>query len=198
MSASTQRSRPRRSAQRKGIQPKNSLPPIVCARCGGPLVLGQNIGPLFSAKVSTWSAHPVLSKPPMLRGVVSTDGSPGRTDLSLGDQLRQRAAMGGEKERADLAAFEALIVKWISDALVAQLREEAAGHGVDVWTLLTRQSDGNANQAGDAQEATRHAAATEPLPESEAAPAISKKEASAKIARLVSHGPGLRRSQRGK
>jgi hypothetical protein len=32
----------------------------------------------------------------------------------------------GEKERAELAAFEALIAKWIADALVAQLQEEAA------------------------------------------------------------------------
>ena len=37
--------------------------------------------------------------------------------------------MGGEKERAELAAFEALIGKWIADALVAQLRNEAAAHG---------------------------------------------------------------------
>jgi hypothetical protein len=51
-------------------------------------------------------------------------GSPGRTDLSMGDQLRQRAAMSGEKERAELAAFETLIAKSIADALVAQLREE--------------------------------------------------------------------------
>lgn len=46
--------------------------------------------------------HPVLSKTLMLRGVM------------------------GEKERAELAAFEALIAKWIADALVAQLQEEAA------------------------------------------------------------------------
>ena len=39
-------------------------------------------GPLFSARLSTWSAHPVLSKPLMLRGVIPTDGSPGRNDLS--------------------------------------------------------------------------------------------------------------------
>jgi hypothetical protein len=116
MSASTG-NRPSRRAQRKRTQSTNSLPPIVCAHCGGPVVRGQNIGPLFSAKVFTWSAHPVLSKPVMLRGVVPTDGSTGRSDLSLGDQLRQRAAMGGERERAELAAFEALIAKWISAPL---------------------------------------------------------------------------------
>jgi hypothetical protein len=66
---------------------------------------------LFSAKLSTWSAHPVLSKPVMLRGVIPTDDSQGRGDLPLGDQLRQRAAMGGEKERAELAAFEDMIAK---------------------------------------------------------------------------------------
>jgi hypothetical protein len=41
----------------------------------------------------------------MLRGVVPTDGSPGRSDLSLGEQLKQRAAMGGEKERGELDIF---------------------------------------------------------------------------------------------
>ena len=75
----------------------------------------------------------------MLRGVVATNGSPGRNDLSLGEQLRLRAAMGGEKERGELAAFEARMVKWIADSLVAQLREEASAHGVDVWTWLARE-----------------------------------------------------------
>ena len=75
----------------------------------------------------------------MIRGVVHLDGSPGPPDLSLGDQLRQRAAMGGEKERADLAAFQELISRWLADALVAQLREEAAAHGVDVRTWLARE-----------------------------------------------------------
>jgi hypothetical protein len=37
----------------------------------------------------------------------------------MGEQLRQRAAMGGEQERAGLAAFEAMIAKSIADALVA-------------------------------------------------------------------------------
>jgi hypothetical protein len=75
---------------------------------------------------------------PMLRGIIPLDGSPGRSDLSLADQLRQRAAMGGEKERAELAAFEALMVRTIADASVAQLHEEAGAHGVDVWTWLER------------------------------------------------------------
>jgi len=48
--------------------------------------------------------------------------------------------MGGEKERAELAAFEALIAKWIADVLVAQLREEAAAHGVDPLTWLARET----------------------------------------------------------
>ena len=47
--------------------------------------------------------------------------------------------MGGEKDRAELAAFEALLAKSIADALVAQLREEAAAHSVDVRTWLERQ-----------------------------------------------------------
>jgi hypothetical protein len=62
----------------------------------------------------------------------------GRTDLSLGEQLRQRAAMGGQRERAELVAFEALLARVIAAALVAQLRREAEAHGVDVWTWLAR------------------------------------------------------------
>ena len=46
--------------------------------------------------------------------------------------------MGGERERAELAAFEALLSKCIAEALVAQLRKEADAHGVDVLTWLAR------------------------------------------------------------
>jgi hypothetical protein len=46
--------------------------------------------------------------------------------------------MGGERERAELAAFEALLSRCIADALVAQLRKEADAHGVDVLTWLAR------------------------------------------------------------
>jgi hypothetical protein len=140
MRASTPRKRAR--GPRRPTESTNSFPPIICSRCGGPIVAGQLIGPLFSPKLVIWAAHPVLSKPPMLRGIISVNGSPGRRDLSLGDQLRQRAAMGGEKERAELAAFEALLAKSIADAMVAQLREEAAAHGVDVWTWLEQQGKG--------------------------------------------------------
>lgn len=45
--------------------------------------------------------------------------------------------MGGEKERTQLKAFEEMWAKLITDAL-AQLREEAAAHGVDVFTWLAR------------------------------------------------------------
>lgn len=85
-----------------------------------------------------WSDHPVLSKPPVIRGIIPADGSPARVDMSVGDQLRQRAAMGGERERAALAAFEALLSKCIADALVAEVRKEAEAHGVDGLTWLTR------------------------------------------------------------
>lgn len=135
MSASA-RNRAVRQAQREGAA-RCTLPPIACAHCGGAIVRGQNVGPLFSAKLVNWSEHPVLSKPVMLRGVIPADGSPGRGDLSLADQLRQRAAMGGDKERADLAAFETIMAEWIADALVAQLREKAAASGEDVWTWRT-------------------------------------------------------------
>ena len=110
------------------------------AHCGDPIIQGQQIWPLFSPKIVTWSAHPVLGKPVTIRGMISTDGSPGRTDLSIGEQLRQRAAMGGERERAELAAFEALMAKCIANALVAQWRKEAAAHGIDVLTLLAREA----------------------------------------------------------
>jgi hypothetical protein len=96
------------------------------------------VAPLFSAKLIRRSEHPVLSKPPVIRGIIPTDGSPARVDMSVRDQLRQRAAMGGERERAELAAFEALLSKCIAEALVAQLRKEAEAHGVDVVTWLMR------------------------------------------------------------
>jgi len=85
----------------------------------------------------------MLSKPPVLRGVIFADGSPSRVDMSLGDQLRQRAAMGGERERAELAAFEALLAKCIADALVAQMRSEAEAHGVNLlaWVARDRSND---------------------------------------------------------
>ena len=129
---------PARGARRRRTNPPSSLPPIMCSRCNGPIVPGQHVAPLFAAKLVRWSEHPVLSKPPIIRGIIPTDGSPGRVDMSVGDHLRQRAAMGGERERAELAAFEALLSKCIADALVAQLRKEVDAHGVDVLTWLTR------------------------------------------------------------
>ena len=84
---------------------------------------GQRVAPVFSATPVRWSEHPVLSKPPAIRGLISTDGAPRRVDMSLGDQLRQRAAMGGERERAELAAFEKLLADWLARALVAEMRQ---------------------------------------------------------------------------
>jgi hypothetical protein len=46
--------------------------------------------------------------------------------------------VGGERDRAELAAFEALLSKCIADALVAKLRKEAEAHGVDVVTWHMR------------------------------------------------------------
>lgn len=139
MSTSTPRKtrvgRPRRGS----TEPANTLPPIICGRCGEPIVPGQKIAPLFSAQLAKWSEHPVLSKPVTIRGIIPTNGSAGRSDLSIGEQLRQRAAMGGAKERAELAAFEALLARTIAEALVAELREEAEAHGVDVITWLMRE-----------------------------------------------------------
>ena len=126
-----------RQRHREVSTPAN-LPPIVCARCGSPLVRGQHVAPVFAARLVRWSEHPVLSKAPVIRGLVPSDGSPGRSDLSLAEQLRQRAAMGGERERAELAAFEKLMARWIADALVAHVREEADAAGVDPLTWLSR------------------------------------------------------------
>lgn len=117
---------PNRGTRRRQTKPPASeMAPVVCSRCGGPIVRGQLVAPLFSAKLVRWSEHPVLSKPIVIRGIISTDGSPARVDMSLGAQLRQRAAMGGERERSELAAFEALLAKCIASALVAELRKEA-------------------------------------------------------------------------
>lgn len=131
MSDPTPKMPARRGTRRRQAKPPISLPPIVCTRCSGPIVAGQIVSPLFSVDLVRWSEHPVLSKPIVIRGIISADGSPSRADMSLGDQLRQRAAMGGEKERAELAAFEALLAECIANALVAELRKEAdAARGI--------------------------------------------------------------------
>lgn len=55
--------------------------------------------------------------------------------------------MGGDRERAELAAFEALLAKCIADALVAQVRKEADAHGVDVVTWLADERTEMADRA---------------------------------------------------
>lgn len=102
----------------------SELPPILCPHCGRQIIRGQRVTPVFSAKLVRWSQHPLLSKPIEIRGFISTDGSSRRVDMSLGDQLRQRAAMGGDRERAELAAHEALLSKCIANALVAEFMKE--------------------------------------------------------------------------
>ncbi len=138
MSDPTPKNSARQRVRRTHTKPLGSLPPIVCSRCAGPIVRGQHVAPLFSAKLVRWSEHPVLSKPPVIRGIIPMGGSPSRVDMSVGDQLRQRAAMGGERERAELAAVDALLSKCSSEALVAKLRKEAEAHGVDIVTWLRR------------------------------------------------------------
>ena len=138
MSDPTPKNPARQRVRRRHTKPPSSLPPILCPRCSGPILPGQDVAPLFSSKLVRWSEHPVLSKPPLIRGIIPTDGSPARVDMSVGDQLRQRAAMGGERERAEFAAFEALLSNCIADALVAQLRKEAEAHGLDGPVAQTR------------------------------------------------------------
>jgi len=43
------------------------------------------------------------------------------------EQLRQRAVMGGERERPALQAFEAMGVKVVAGALIADFRADAGG-----------------------------------------------------------------------
>jgi|SoiMethySBSTD1v2_1073268.scaffolds.fasta_scaffold447586_2 hypothetical protein len=74
MAAVTQRGDPVESFKRIQLRLEQS-PPIICVHCGGPIVEGQNVQPVFSPKALTWSVHPVLSKPVVLRGIVSTDVS---------------------------------------------------------------------------------------------------------------------------
>lgn len=51
--------------------------------------------------------------------------------------------MGGEKERAELAAFEALLARCIAEALVADLRKEAEAEAADGLTNLARHKSSN-------------------------------------------------------
>jgi hypothetical protein len=104
---------------------------------------------LFAAKLVRWSEHPVLAKPVILRGLIRSDGCPGPHDLRVSDQLRQRAAMGGAKERAGLAAFENLLASSIAEALVTELQQVAAAHGVDVWTWVGLKVTRRTSEAAD-------------------------------------------------
>ena len=81
----------------------------------------------------------MLCKPLTIQGIIPADGQFVQVDMTVGDELRQRAAMGGEKERAELAAFEELLSKCIADAVVAELHKEAKATQVDALTWLRRQ-----------------------------------------------------------
>jgi hypothetical protein len=67
--------------------------------------------------------HPVLSHPVTIRGIIANGTS--RTDLTVHEQLKQRAAMGGETERAQLEAFEELLVRVLSQALMNELSSQS-------------------------------------------------------------------------
>jgi hypothetical protein len=92
-------SRPKRAARTRS-ESAAAWPPALCPRCGGPILEGQNVEPLFTAKLVTLDAHPVLSSPPTIRGMVSVDGSGSRHDLTLHEQLIQRASMVPEAASA--------------------------------------------------------------------------------------------------
>ena len=98
------------------------LGPIICERCGGPIVAGQQVRAFFEVKhYDAPYPHPVLSKPLVIRGIIGANGE-SRGDMSMGDQLRQRAAMGGPSEREALRRFEEIWVGAIATLLVAEYR----------------------------------------------------------------------------
>jgi hypothetical protein len=107
------------------------LPPIACSRCSGPIVPDQRVAPLFAAKLVRWP------------GAVQAADHPDGWLAWAGGHVRRRSIEAGSRngwrgERAELAAFEALLSKCIADALVAEVRREAEAHGVDMQTWLTR------------------------------------------------------------
>src|SRR4051812_12059367 len=110
MAKTAQRRRRDRKSSSERVGPKRGLMPVICVQCGGELVMGQQSVPTLTMHVARGLDHPVLSKPITLKGVVSVDGT-SRHDLTVHDQLRQRAAMGGEAELAALKAFEAMWVE---------------------------------------------------------------------------------------
>jgi hypothetical protein len=127
----------RTGARRKQPETSRGLPPIVYPRCNGPIVPGQQVAPLFAAKLVRWSEPGAVQAPDDSRNY------PDRWFAWASGHVRWRSieaasCNGSERERAELAAFEALLSKCIADALVAQLRKEADAHGVDVLTWLTR------------------------------------------------------------
>lgn len=106
---------------------------IVCPRCGEQVIPGQQVQPIFSATLVRWLEHPVLSRPPAIDGVISIRLEPSRNvSMSVGDQLRQRAAMGGVGEQAQLAAFEEMLSRCLADAIAAEMQMEAVARDVDV------------------------------------------------------------------
>ncbi len=95
-------------------------PPSMCPHCGGAITTGQRVEPFFRiVRYDAPRPHPVLSHPITIRGIIANGTS--RTDLSVHEQLKQRAAMGGETEPVQLQAFEDLFVGVLSQALVSEL-----------------------------------------------------------------------------
>ena len=128
---------------RTRTQVMEGLPPITCPRCGGVLVPGQNIGALFKfTHYDVPRPHPVLSNLITLRGTISTTTGESRTDLSVHEQLQQRAAMGGPQERQALVAFEEVFVNALASALVAQLRKAGGTDGSEPVALDNDQPKG--------------------------------------------------------
>ena len=100
------------SAESKGWRRKRSSPRTVCRRLcvrsvAVPSFRGKTSGRCFRRSFCRWSAHPVLSKPVMLRGAIPTDGSPGRGNPFVGRPVEAAGGHGRrEGTRRAMAAFE--------------------------------------------------------------------------------------------
>ena len=68
------------------------------------------------------------------------DGRGSRHDLTLHEQLIQRASMGGPGERAALARFEETLAEALASAAVAELQREAAEHGAHLLDMAGQPS----------------------------------------------------------
>lgn len=95
------------TAKRRMPRPSaaRTWPAVICPLCQTPIASGQRLQPVFQrVRLDGARPHPVLSQPLVVHSV-SGPGGVVRQDLSMHDQLVQRATMGGARERQQLDAF---------------------------------------------------------------------------------------------